>query len=289
MRGIEIVTNQNMYIPGDTVEGDMLIASDKEFRYNAIHLTFMGREHTRIIVQHGKTSTVHTDKRVYFSQRLQLEGEGIMTVEGMQFHFRFRLPEAMPSSYSGIHGWIEYTLTGIIERSLARDIKKQIPIRVKSQERMPPSQPQHSSIEKDEVTILDLEIEDDVCSIGSLMRLRFRVAHDVNIRGVRVELLSEEEASTKYHHRTFRSTSAKKYFDNALIERDLWIDVQLETNENMHSEFIREILSNKTYIRVTLDVPWARDKSVRIPVRLGHYLSTPETDDRRTFDFGWNF
>ncbi len=289
MRRIEIVTDRKEYSPGDSVEGDMLIASDEEFRYNAIQLIFMGREHTRIVVQHGKTSTVHTDERVYFSDRLKIEGEGIMTIEGMQFHFRFQLPESIPSSYGGIHGWIEYTLTGIIERSLARDARKQVSIEVESHERMPSSQPQHASIEKDGVPILDVEIKDDVCSIGTPIRLRFCAANDVKIRGVRVELISEEEASTKHHHRTFRSTSAKEYFENAMIERGLWIDVQLETNENMPSEFSREILSNKTYIKVTLDVPWARDKSVCLPLRVGHYFSAPESDDRRAFDFGWTF
>ena len=289
MRGIEIVTDRSVYKPGDSVVGDMLIASDKEFQYNAIHLTFMGREHTRIVVSHGKTSTVHTDERVYFTDRLELEGKGTMTVEGMRFHFRFQLPEAIPSSYGGIHGWIEYTLTGIIERSLARDAKKQIHVEVKSQDRTPPSQPQHTSIEEDGSSILDVEMEEDVCSIGAFIRLRFRVAQDVKIRGVRVELLSEEEASTKHHHRTFISTSAKEYFENAMIERGLWIDVPLETNENMPSEFSREILSNKSSIKVTLDVPWARDKSVNVPIRVGHYLSAPESDDRQAFDFGWNF
>ncbi|RDE15335.1 MAG: hypothetical protein C4K48_04640 [Candidatus Thorarchaeota archaeon] len=289
MRSIEIVTDRNMYSPSDSVEGDMVIACDKVFQYNAIHLTFMGREHTRVVVQHGKTSTVYTDERVYFSDRLELEGAGVMTVEGMRFHFRFQFPEDIPSSYGGVHGWIEYTLTGIIERSLARDVKKQIPVEVKRQEKKPPSQPQHASIEKDGSPILDVEMEDDVCGIGSLIRLRFRVAEDVKIRGVRIELLSEEEASTQQHRWTFMSTSAKEYFENTGIERGLWIDVPLVTNDNMPSEFSREILSNKAFIKVTLDVPWARDKSVNIPIRLGHYLSAPESDDRRAFDFGWNF
>ena len=289
MHGIEIVTGRTVYSPGDSVEGDLLIASDKEFQYNAIHLTFMGREHTRIVVHHGKTSTVHTDERVYFSDRLDLEGAGIMTVEGMRFHFRFQIPEGVPSSYSGIHGWIEYTLTGIIERSLARDERKQIPIEVKNYERMPPSQPQHVSIEKEGSPILDIEMESDVCGIGDSIRLRLLVAQDVKIRGVRVELLSEEEASTKHHRRTFSSTSAKVYLENALIERDLWIDVPLETSESMPSEFSREILSNKASIKVTLDVPWALDKSVNIPIRLGRYLSASDRDNKRAFDLGWNF
>ena len=285
---MEITTNQNLYKSGDSVEGELIITSDEEFDYNAIHLTFTGREHTRIVVIHGKTSTVHTDERVYFSQQMDLASEGQMTIEGLRFPFRFVLPENMPGSYEGTHGWIEYTLTAIIERSWARDPKKEIAIKVKDTELMPSSEPQQAFIEKDGYTILDVDMEEDAFSLGSVIGLRFRVAQEIKIRGVRIELLAEEEANTEHYNRRYSHTLVKEYFEDSMIERGLWVDVGIESNETMPSQFTKEILSNMISVKITLDVPWARDKSVNIPIKLGNYILTSESDTKRAFEFTWD-
>jgi hypothetical protein len=282
-----IVTNQDLYKSGDSVEGELIITSDKEFRYNAIHLTFTGREHTRIVVSSGETSTVHTDERIYFSQTIEIAREGVMTVEGLRYPFQFMIPDEVRSSYDGIHGWIEYTLTGIIERSRARDIRKQITIFVRNNERMPLGELQRTSLEKDGCPIIDIEMEENAFSLGSTIGLRFRFSQQVKIRGVRVELIAKEEAYTKHHHRTYSKTLAKKFIERSMIEENLWFDVSLETNRNMPYSFNSEILSNETSIKVTLDVPWARDKSVFIPIELGEYSRASESELKRTFDFGY--
>jgi hypothetical protein len=285
---MNITTNQDFYRPGDSVEGELAIFSNDEFNYNAIHLTFAGREHTRIVVSHGKTSSVYTDERVYFSQRIDVENEGQMSIEGMQFPFHFVFPDNIPSSYEGTNGWIEYTLTAIIERSWARDPKKQVALAVKNFETMPPSEFLQDYIENDGHSILDVELEKDTVPLGSVVALRFRVAQDVKIRGVRIELQAEEEAKTEHYNRAHTYTLAKKYLEESTFDRDLWVDVSINTDENMPSYFSREILSNMTSIKATLDIPRARDKSLLIPIKLGHYILTTESDAKQYDDFTWN-
>jgi hypothetical protein len=115
--------------------------------------------------------------------------------------------------------------------------------------------------------------------------LRFRFVQQVKIRGVRVELIAKEEAHTKHHNRTYSKTLAKQFVEKSAIEEYLWFNVSLETNQNMPYSFNSEILSNETSIKVTLDVPWARDKSVFIPIKLGKYSHTSESELKRPFDF----
>jgi len=285
---MEIETNQSVYKSGDSVEGELIITSDEDFKYNAIHLTFAGREHTRIVVSHGKTSSVHTDERVYFSQQMDLASEGQMTVEGLRHPFHFVLPDDLPSSYEGTNGWIEYTLTAIIERSWARDPKEHVILQVRNQEVMPSSELQRVSIEKDGYSILDVEMEKDTFSLGSSVALKFRVAQDVKIRGVRIEIQAEEDANTEYCNRQNTNTLVKEYFEEKMIEHGLWIDADLQTDESMPSQFTREILSNKISVKVTLDIPWAIDKSVIIPIKLGNYALKSETDTEHAWDFDWN-
>jgi len=285
---MEITTNQKIYVSGDTVEGELIIKSDEKTKYNAIHLTFTGREHTRIVVSHGKTSTVHTDERVYFSQQIDLASEGEMTIEELRFPFHFILPENLPSSYSGTNGWIEYMLTAEIERSWARDPKRERAIMIRNTELMPSSEFQRAFIEKDGYSILDVEMDEDAFSLGSVIGLRFRVAQEINIRGVRIELLAEEEASTEHCNRHNAYALTKQYFEDSMIERGLWVDVGIETNESMPSQFTREILSNQISVKITLDVPWARDKSVSVPIKLGNYSHAAEREKRQSYDFTWD-
>jgi hypothetical protein len=60
------------------------------------------------------------------------------------------------------------------------------------------------------------------------------------------------------------------------------MDVTLETDESMESSFDRPIIRNKVMVKVTLNIPWARDKSVEIPITLGHCGVQPE---RGSYDF----
>lgn len=284
---IEIMTNQSIYSSGDQVEGEVRVTSDDEFKYNAIHLTFIGREHTRIVVSHGKTTSVHTDERVYFSQRIDAAGEGTMSSDGYSFPFQFTIPENVPSSYKGVHGWIEYKLIGVIERAWSIDPKREIQIEVRNSEKMPSSQSQHAFIEDKGYEILSVEVEDDTVALGDEIRVRMRLEQDTKMRGVRVEIIAEEEACTKHYNRSITTTLAEEFTERIGIQPGLWKDAILSTNESMPYTFSKEILFNRTYLKVTLDIPWRRDKSITIPMTLGHFSRATKDEPTKSLDFDW--
>jgi hypothetical protein len=284
---IDIITSKNLYRPGDSVEGELHFSASEEFGYNAIHLTFLGREHTRIIVSHGKSSTVHTEERVYFSQRTDLAGEGTMTVEGLNFPFSFSIPDKVPSSYRGRNGWIEYTLKAVIERSWAIDPGSELELIVRAPERKPPSQTRQVAIDDDGNSILTAETDDDAITLGEGIGVRFRVEQELKIRGVRIELISEEEAHAKRYHRTSFTTLIQEFAKVGEIQYGLWNDVRFETSESMPYSFESEILSNKIYVKLTLDIPWKIDKSTIIPLQMGYYSDGNDTKASDIFDYEW--
>jgi hypothetical protein len=284
---IDIITSKNLYRPGDSVEGELHFSASEEFGYNAIHLTFLGREHTRIIVSHGKSSTVHTEERVYFSQRTDLAGEGTMTVEGLNFPFSFSIPDKVPSSYRGRNGWIEYTLKAVIERSWAIDPGSELELIVRAPERKPPSQTRQVAIDDDGNSILTAETDDDAITLGEGIGVRFRVEQELKIRGVRIELISEEEAHAKRYHRTSFTTLLQEFAKVGEIQYGLWNDVRFETSESMPYSFESEILSNKIYVKLTLDIPWKIDKSTIIPLQMGYYSDGNDTKASDIFDYEW--
>ncbi|MFW9927747.1 MAG: hypothetical protein ACFFDM_13440, partial [Candidatus Thorarchaeota archaeon] len=118
MRDVEIITTKTQYRAGDAVEGQVIVRCDDEFKHNGIRITFKGREHTRVVVSHGKTSTTYTDEYVYFDETVYLEEAGVMQPGEKSLEFRFLFPEdpeVLLTSYQGRSGWIEYSLEAVVE------------------------------------------------------------------------------------------------------------------------------------------------------------------------------
>ncbi|MFW9927544.1 MAG: arrestin family protein [Candidatus Thorarchaeota archaeon] len=273
MRDVEIFTTKTQYRAGDAVEGQVIVRCDDEFKHNGIRITFKGREHTRVVVSHGKTSTTYTDEYVYFDETVYLEEAGVMQPgeKGLEFRFLFpEDPEVLLTSYQGRSGWIEYSLEAVVEISLAIDPKSKVYLDFQQAMIKPGPLSQRLFAEEDGYPVLDVEMEDTIFCIGDSIPLRFRVAHDVKIREVRASLISNEVVIAQGHKRNSKKTLVKKKIDDDHIQRDRWMDVTLETNESMQSSFDRPIIRNTVLIKVTLNIPWARDKIVEIPITLGH-------------------
>jgi len=270
------------------VEGHVLVRCDDDFDHNGTHITFNGREHTRIVVSHGKTSSVHTDEQVYFNENIILEEAGSMQAGEKRLPFTFQFPETseeLQNSYSGINGWIEYTLEAKVEISWRRDLKEKITLDFRRLMDRQPRQAQQKYVESDGYPVLDVEMENNTFCLGDSIPLRFRVAQDVKIREVRVELFSNEIAYAGKIRRNSRKKLTKQSVDDEEVRRGLWMDVQLETDESMQCTFNRPIIRNEGSLKVTLNIPWGRDESVVIPIDLGFCSSRLERERQDIFEF----
>ncbi len=288
LRDVTIMTTKTQYKAGDTVEGQVTVKCDDDFKHNGIRVTFKGREHTRIVVSHGKTSSVYTDEHVYFDETVYLEEAGIMLAGEKHLPFVFQFPansEEMQNSYSGTNGWIEYTLEAAVEISWAKDPKEELSLDFRRTIEKLSQQSQRQYAESDGYPVLEVEIDNDTFCLGESIPLRFRVAQDMKIREVRVELITNEIVFAERVKRNSRKTHTKQSIDDDEVRRGLWMDVQLDTDETMQSTFKRSIITNEASIKVTLNIPWDRDKSVEIPIDLGFCCSQLEKGEFDFFDF----
>lgn len=288
MRDVEIITTKTRYKAGDTVEGYVIVKCDDDFKHNGFRLTFKGREHTRIVVSHGKTSSVHTDEYVYFDETVYLEEAGIMTIGEKRLPFLFQFPddlEVLLNSYSGRNGWIEYTLKAVVEITRARDPKETLILDFRQTFDKPTPLSQRGYAENDGYPVLDVELTENVFCLGDLIPVRFRVAQDVKIREVRVELNSNETTHAGRYKRNSRKKLAKQSLDDDYVQRGLWMDAQIQTDASMQTTFSRSIIRNEVSIKVTLNIPWGRDKSVVIPINLGFCRDQSERETYDIFDF----
>jgi len=288
LRDVEIITTKSQYKAGDTVEGYVIVKCDDDFKHNGIRMTFKGREHTRIVVSHGKTSSVHTDEYVYFDETVYLEEAGIMHVGEKRLPFLFSFPddpEGPLTSYSGRNGWIEYTLEAVVEITRARDPKEKLILDFRQTFDKPTPQTKRGYAKDDGYPVLDVELSEDVFCLGDVIPVRFRVANDVKIREVRVELNSNETVHAGRYKRNSRKKLAKQSLDDDYIQRDLWMEAQIQTDESMQTTFNKDIIRNEVRVKVTLNIPWGRDKSVTIPISFGFCSDELERETPDIFDF----
>ena len=288
MRDVEVIITKTQYKLGDTVEGHVVVKCDDDFEHNGIRITFKGREHTRIVVSHGKTSSVHTDEHVYFNETVYLEEAGNMHVGERRLPFDFQFPDdsqELQNSYSGRNGWIEYTLEAVVELSWARDLTEKLTLDFKQLIDKRSHQSQQQYAERDGYPVLDVETENDTFCLGEPIPLRFRVSDDVKIREVRVELSSNEVVYASRYKRNSRRKLVKQSIDDEEVRRGLWMDVQLNTDESMQATFNRPIIRNEAILKVTLNIPWGRDESVEIPLNLGFCTDQAKKREYDIYDF----
>jgi hypothetical protein len=283
-----MVVTKGLYYPGDAVQGELAVQSDKEFKYNAIHVTFTGREHTRIVVSSGKSTVTYTDERMYFSNRQDMAREGVIPEGETRFPFSFMLPNEVPCSYSGRCAWIQYALKGVVEISRALDLKQEISLIVRRQTSEPAPQPVGEEADKEGLPEFEAQMDGDCACLGDSIGLRYKVAADVKIRGVRAELKTEEYAIAKRIKRKTRWTLAEESTQDHEIDRDQWMELQLKTDDSMPVSYEGEIVTNRAFVKLTLDIPWVRDKVIELPVRLGYYARAPDADQKKTSEFHWS-
>ncbi len=289
MRSINIVTTKTEYLAGEPVEGHLIINTDKAFKCNAVHVTFTGREHTRVVVQQGEHSTTYTDERVYFKERQDLCGSEEFPVGETRFPFRFNIPLDIPSSYSGHRGWIEYSLSGVVELSFAIDPKKKVNISVTGDMEVSShlTSAQKQTLEMDNSPVMDVEIEEDCVTLGTPLRFGVRVASNVETSGIRAELVAKESVVAKGHRASSMKRLAKWYISPSELPRDIWIYGTIDTDHTMPVSIEKTLLKNETFLKVTLERRLRLDKSIQIPVRLIRHHLVEHREQQSDYDRYW--
>ena len=253
------------------MDGYILVECDKAFKYNAIHLTLKGIEETRIVGSVGKQVLPHIQIYAHVHEHIVFEQSDKMEPGKKLHHFAFQLPEDAPSSYEGKCGRIQYTLSAKVEISWGNDPYAKTQIIVRQIKSEIPTHKKQASVEKNGLPLLDVEIDKDAICVGNDIDLRFRVASDVKIRRVKIELQTEEKtravAATNKDIRALSKTSISE----DQITRGQWISLTINTDDSMPTTIEKWLVTNTIYHKVTLDIPRGFDKSVRIPLTMENF------------------
>ncbi len=276
MREVEIILSKETFMPGDTVEGHVLVKTDNDFDCNGMNISFIGEERSRIVIHAGKVTIVYDDDKEHVNDQIELASSTSIPFGETRYDFSFSLPEDVPSSYLGTYGWITYTLEAKIEVSWARDPKAKVIINVESEQDVVTSQGFQHRLEDEGVTLLRVEGSSDILHLGEDFSFRLNVDRASNIRGVRAEIVHIEHVEPDNHETDKRTSSVEWYLADEEIQRDSWIDVTMKTEPDWPLSFSTELIQSHYILKVTLDIALRLDKVVEIPIRL--VTSRPSED-----------
>jgi hypothetical protein len=286
MPDISIQLPERDYSPGERVEGYCIISSDDYFECNAIHLTLKGAESSKVVVSHGKYSTVYAESNDFLDERVDFSVASGVQAGDTRHEFSFVLPQDAPNSYKGMHGVIEYYLVAQIERTMRRDPKDKVQLVVTgSAGGSVMSESRSDGLDDDGVLVLRGSVEDDVVRRGSDFALSFILSGDPNIRGVRAEIISKEHVSPKGQERDWPVVLVKSQMPKEEIPIDTWVYVTLQTEVDWTLPFKTSLIHYRYFLSLTLDVPWRFDKHLEIPLKIMPIASLDETVGGSGFTF----
>ena len=287
LRKITIYPEKTNYVAGDTVSGTVEIMCDKDFNFNAMYISFEGREHTTVTKQVGKQTYTYTEEHFHASERMDIMEPGSMQSGDIRVPFSFKIPDNVPSSYDGNRGEIEYTLNAKIEVSWARDPKDEVLLCVRSAGVINPQSERASEMD-DGVSVLDVELENNEVCLGDPIRLMYRVDRDIKMRGVRIDFIATELAIAQGNKSKRHQELHSQFIEEAQIHRGSWIDAEIPTNSDMPVSYEGPLITVIPTLKVVIDVALRFDKQVKIPIVAGHCTKSEE-EKVEGDSFGFSF
>jgi hypothetical protein len=209
---------------------------------------------------------------------------GSLSAGTHRMDFAFDAPDFAPSSYRGRSGWIDYEIEAQVEISWALDLKARAKIYVLRPMGKYEFIGLWDTYEKDGVEIARMELMDGGLCIGGELKFKFKISSEANIRGVRAELVQRETAKASGYTDDTKQAYVRDYFEEALIPRDQWLVGRLMTDKTVPPSFSSDLITSELYVKLVLDIPWAFDKSVKVPIICG-FCVTPAQMDNQYGDF----
>ncbi|MCK4565899.1 MAG: sporulation protein [Candidatus Thorarchaeota archaeon] len=281
MRKIEIQLEDETFAPGSTVEGQVLVTCDDDFKCERLFVSLYGEEVARVVIHVGKVTIVHEDKREHVNDIKDFDDCSMIPVGETRYDFSFTLPPDIPGSYKGTFGWIKYTLEAKAEISRARDLKSKLDLSLRCKqviESIP--EPKSDTLESDGITLLKVETDKDHFSLGDNLDFRFFVDRETSFRGVRAEVIRLEQVEPKGYETESKKELAEIYFQEDELRRDSWVEATIQTDSNWKESFTSALIEHHHFLKVTLDIALRRDKVIEIPIVL-----VRKKNEKSDFDF----
>ena len=278
MRSVDIRFDSRRVLPGETLTGDVIVKTDKEFVCNRVVLKILSKERTEV----GSGDNRHTDEKYIISRVFRIS-EGRTIPEGTTlFPFAFNLPRNLPPTYNGNYGYIRHTVEGVVEVDWVVDPKMTEEYQV-IQHRPPyiPEIVDTAAISKSNKG-LHIQLDEDCVRMDKGILVRFKVDDKSRMRGVRLEIRKREDAKCGWSDVDNSVTVGRKFHELNLDDWGRWIEIRIGENWRNHLPFRSQLFRISYHLKVTLEIDLGLDPSIKIPLLISD--SAPEAPEENVLD-----
>ncbi|XP_071755832.1 arrestin domain-containing protein 3-like [Centroberyx gerrardi] len=283
------VNERGTFSPGDTLSGRVTVVTSKETKVQSFLVRAKGKAEVKWSEQDGETSLVHSDKKRYFYfediilQDKKGDGSEIIGPGKNVYPFTFEIPNRdMPSSYEGKWGKVTYSLRAKLTQSiwLVHKAKVEFPFLTKAE---------FPFVSKSEMIIIGLKEP----QYGTRISFYGSGKVTMNVTSEKMGLKQGEamEVSAEVINSSARTVTPKFY----LCEKQTFVaqskrivhtnDILFGTGDSvsaassrttssvlnvppqLHPTFFNCSMMKLEYrLKVTLDVPLAKDPEIKLPL-----------------------
>jgi hypothetical protein len=282
LRSVDIVLDSRRVLPGETLTGNVIVRTDKEFVCNRVVLKVVSKERTTV----GSGKHRHVDEKKIVSQVFKIsEGRTIQTGD-TSFPFSYTVPRGIPPSYDGYYGYIRHTVEGVVEVDWALDPKMKMEYRVIQNRPQSVSEILDTTAISESKDGLHVQLNEDCVRIDTGILVRFKVDKRERMQAVRLEIIKRENAKCDYSNVKNNSSIRKKYYELNPDDWGRWKEMQIGEDWQYHVPFQSQLFKISYHLKVTLEIGWGLDPEIKIPVNIVDSAPGEEVLDEIALDLG---
>ncbi|XP_065119085.1 arrestin domain-containing protein 3-like [Paramisgurnus dabryanus] len=313
------INETNTFTNGDFISGQVILDVAKDTQMQSLSIKIKGKADVFWTEQYHKTTVVYKDKEKFYSMEnffvhedkqhehellKDPSGQPYCSVVGQGLHvypFMFQLPEQnFPPSFKGSAGKIAYTLEAKLSRSLRVSSKGKAEFQYVPKPELPNPElmePQYGTKDKKMKFFTSGSVPMNISTdkIGYCLDEELKVL---------VEIQNSSSRAIKpkywlYEKHSFIAKGKRKLHKNNVIKEE-GEPIEPKTNKNITkvltippcltiSTLNCKVIKVEYRLRVYLDVPYAKDPEIVLPIVLHLPQTTSEAKGPSKNDFGiWN-
>ncbi|MCL7413946.1 MAG: hypothetical protein M8353_10095 [ANME-2 cluster archaeon] len=273
---LEIQLDNNNYLPGNKVSGNLILDVDKATNVRSLNLHVEGKEKTSITVSTGKSSVTYHEENTIIDIKQSFMSEGIVQPGRYSEDFSFLIPEQALPTYEGRNAMISYEVKAWIDIPKHIDIKSRKKFMVRSLHKGSGGPTEAASQVQTDISYTKRKLEPTISvklpfdhyNAGETIRASVMHTNPTRrkIRKIGAELFSEEFARAKRNKRTQKLSVRKFSLPLENVYEGLFSVFQIKIPENYNPSFEGLFSHNDVYLKFYLDMRWVRDIFVEVPI-----------------------
>lgn len=309
MNEISIKLDKEEFTGGDTVSGEVAVQLDQDTPFRGIRLVWKGYEEASWREGSGKTRHTHSETRKFFDEEITLQGrprlgvgelladsfKGVFSKESYEvlragtyrYPFTYVLPPDLPGDYESAltNSRIQYTVKAEVDLPLKFDLKTEQSLTIREAASPAGIQALTQRLTKKFLFDSDSQIEaavhldKDTFYLGEELAGHLEVMNRAprkEIRAVTLVLRQLETACADGRTHQGESQVARARLEECRfpLKDCTTVELGLAIPGDLYPTVARGSLVKLDYeFQVTLDIPWAVDAKLSVPVKL---LRAPE-------------